>query len=59
MTIKCIFNGVVICSIVFVVIPSILAKFGIADGLFDYIPFEAVTEVLNYICAKTKEERND
>ena len=59
MTIKCIFNGVVICSIVFVVIPAILAKFGIADGLFDDIPFEAVTEVLNYICAKTKKRCDD
>ena len=52
MTIKCIFNGVVICSIVFIVVPSILAKFGIADGLFDDTLFEAITEVLNYICEK-------
>lgn len=59
MTIKCIFNGAVICSIVFVAIPAILAKFGIADIMFNDIPFEAVTEVLNYICTKTKKRCDD
>ena len=58
MTIKCNFNGAIICSIIFVGGVAALFKVGIVDGMFNDIPFEEVTtEFLNYIFAKTKEER--
>ena len=62
MTIKCNFNGAIICSIICSIIfvggVAALFKVGIVDGMFNDIPFEEVTtEFLNYIFAKTKEER--
>lgn len=55
MTIKCNFNGAIICSIVFIGGVAALFKVGIVDGTFNNVPFEeVVTEVLNYICAKAK-----
>ena len=60
MTIKCNFNGAIICSIIFVGGVAALFKVGIVDGMFNDIPFEEVTtEFLNYIFTKTKEERED
>lgn len=55
MTIKCNFNGAIICSIIFVGGVAALFKIGIVDGTFNNIPFEEVTtEFLNYIFAKNK-----
>ena len=55
MTIKCNFNGAIICSIIFVGGVAALFKVGIVDGMFNDIPFEEVTtEFLNYIFAKNK-----
>lgn len=55
MTIKCNFNGAIICSIIFVGGVAALFKVGIVDGMFNNIPFEEVTtEFLNYIFAKNK-----
>lgn len=55
MTIKCNFNGAIICSIIFVGGAAALFKIGIVDGTFNNIPFEEVTtEFLNYIFAKNK-----
>lgn len=60
MTIKCNFNGAIICSIVLIGGVVALFKVGIVDGTFNNVPFEEVaTEFLNYIFTKTKEERND
>ena len=60
MTIKCNFNGAIICSIVFIGGVAALFKVGIVDGTFNNVPFEEVTtEFLNYIFTKTKEEKND
>lgn len=60
MTIKCNFNGAIICGILFVGVTAALFKIGIVDGTFNNIPLEEVTtEFLNYIFAKTKEERDD
>ena len=60
MTIKCNFNGTIICSIVFVGGAAALFKIGIVDGTFNNIPFEEVaTDFLNYIFAKTKDEKDD
>lgn len=56
MTIKCNFNGAIICSIIFVGGVAALFKVGIVDGTFNNVPFEEVTtEFLNYIFTKTKE----
>lgn len=58
MTIKCNFNGAIICSIVFIGGVAALFKVGIVDGTFNNVPFEeVVTEVLNYICTKAKKEK--
>lgn len=55
MTIKCNFNGAIICSTIFIGGTAVLVKFGIVDGMFNDIPFEeVVTEFLNYIYTKTK-----
>ena len=55
MTIKCNFNGAIICSIIFVGGAAALFKIGIVDGTFNNIPFEEVTtEFFNYIFAKNK-----
>lgn len=60
MTIKCNFNGAIICSIVFIGGVAALFKVGIVDGTFNNVPFkEVTTEFLNYIFTKTKEEKND
>lgn len=56
MTIKCNFNGAIICSIVFIGGVAALFKVGIVDGTLNNVPFEEVTtEFLNYIFTKTKE----
>lgn len=58
MTIKCNFNGAIICSIIFVGGAAALFKIGIVDGTFNNIPFEEVTtEFLNYIFAKKQKKR--
>lgn len=60
MTIKCNFNGAIICSIVFVGGAAALFKIGIVDVTFNNIPFEEVaTDFLNYIFAKAKDEKDD
>ena len=60
MTIKCNFNGAIICSIIFVGGVAALFKVGIVDGTFNNIPFEEVTtEFLNYIFAKNKRRERE
>ena len=39
MTIKCNFNGAIICSIVFIGGVAALFKVGIVDGTFNNVPF--------------------